>query len=85
MKGQSFQDSDNREHLENAPARVNKDDNPDVHYKVDKRYRESDYFLEDQLRYAEAVQEFRSIREALTNAAAFDLGKLAFRFIRADQ
>ena len=60
-----------------------KDDNPDIHYKVDKRYRESDYFLEDQLLYAESVQEFRAIKEALTEGTGLiGLTKLAFSIIR---
>lgn len=59
-----------------------RDDHPDVHYKVDKRYRASDYFLEDQLRYSEAVDEFRTIKEALTHASQFSLSKWAFGFIK---
>jgi hypothetical protein len=82
VRGQETHDSDNRR--DNPVPDPHRDDHPDVHYKVDKRYRESDYFLEDQLRYAESVQEFRSIRDALVSASAFNLGKLAFRFIRAE-
>lgn len=83
MRGQNHSnqqqgDSDNRQ------LNQHKDDHPDVHMKVDKRYRESDYFLEDQLRYAEAVQEFRSIRESVLGTTAFNLGKLAFKFIRVE-
>ena len=68
-----------------APRRhkSHKDDNPDVHYKVDKRYRESDYFLEDQLLYSESVQEFRAIKEAITEGQSlFKIGKLAFNLIK---
>ena len=64
------------------PAEAFKDDQPNVHYKVDKRYRDSEYFLNDQLQYAESVQEFRSIRDAITKASAFNLGKFAFNFMR---
>lgn len=78
MRGSETHDSDNHQ------QKVNKDDQPDVHYKVDKRYRESEYFLEDQLRYAESVQEFRSIRDTILGTSAFNLGKLAFRFIRVE-
>ena len=57
----------------------------DIHYKVDKRYRESDYFLEDQLRYAESVQDFRAVRDAIMNwPPLFKLDKLAFKFIHND-
>ena len=83
MRGQETHDSDN--HRQDPAANpAHQDDHPEVHYKVDKRYRESDYFLEDQLRYAESVQEFRSIRDALMSVSAFNLGKLVFRFIRAE-
>lgn len=81
MRGKETHDSDNQQ---DDPQKGHRDDNPDVHYKVDKRYRESEYFLEDQLRYAESVQEFRSIRDTILGASAFNLGKLAFRFIRLE-
>ena len=64
------------------PVQAFQDDQHQVHYKVDKRYRDSDYFLNDQLQYAESVQEFRSIRDAITKATAFNLGKFAFNFMR---
>lgn len=53
------------------------------YYKVDHRYRESNYFLADQLRYAEAVQDFRSVKQALTRSTQFSLANVAFRFARA--
>lgn len=53
------------------------------YYKVDRRYRQSEYFLADQLRYAEAVQDFRSIKNALMNSTQFNLAKVAFHFARA--
>lgn len=37
----------------------------------DRRYRSSKYFLEDQLRYSEAVADFRSVKEFLSNTSAF--------------
>ncbi|HEY9746043.1 MAG TPA: hypothetical protein V6C99_07480 [Oculatellaceae cyanobacterium] len=45
----------------------------------DRRYRNSKYFLEDQLRYSEAVADFRSIKEFLSNSAAFT-GACAFQW-----
>jgi len=37
----------------------------------DKRYRTSKYFLEDQLRFSEAVADFRSVRDILSKATDF--------------
>ena len=37
----------------------------------DKRYRTSKYFLEDQLRFSDAVADFRSVRELLSKATDF--------------
>lgn len=37
----------------------------------DQRYRNSKYFLEDQLRCSEAASDFRSIRELFSRAANF--------------
>lgn len=48
--------------------------------KVDKRYRETNYFLMDQLRYSETVEEFRSVKNALTRASGFKVGQRAFQF-----
>lgn len=48
--------------------------------KVDRRYRESNYFLMDQLRYADSVQEFRTIKKAILRSSEFDVGKRAFQF-----
>lgn len=55
----------------------------------DRRYRNSKYFLQDQLRCSEAAADFRSVKELVASAAAFNLN-LAFQFqtqavpVRAD-
>lgn len=54
------------------------------HRKVDRRYRESQYFLTDQLRYSESVQDFRSIKQAIQRSIGFDVGKRAFQFFRIE-
>ncbi|MEZ4574145.1 MAG: hypothetical protein R2857_04350 [Vampirovibrionales bacterium] len=60
------------EPVKQEKAEVTKQDQSiDSRYlKVDRRYRESEYFLADQLRYAEAVQEFRSVKNAMLNSAS---------------
>lgn len=50
--------------------------------KVDRRYRESRYFLMDQLQYAESVRDFRSIKQAIARSNNFDLPGQAFQFAR---
>ncbi|MCA9799197.1 MAG: hypothetical protein KC474_06575 [Cyanobacteria bacterium HKST-UBA04] len=73
------------EPVKQEKAEVTKQDQSiDSRYlKVDRRYRESEYFLADQLRYAEAVQEFRSVKNAMLNSSQFSLADVAFRFARA--
>ncbi len=51
--------------------------------KVDRRYRESKYFLMDQLRYAESVNDFRSVKQAIMRSTEFNLAKRAFQFAKA--
>ena len=51
-------------------------------YKVDRRYRESQYFLADQLRYAEAINDFRSVKQALLKSTNFNIAKVAFQFAK---
>jgi hypothetical protein len=53
---------------------------PDHYLKTDRRYRESQYFLMDQLRYAEAVQEFRSVKQAILRSVEFNVGRRVFQF-----
>lgn len=55
---------------------------PDNYIKVDRRYRESQYFLMDQLRYSEAVQDFRSVNQAIKTSANFNIGKQTFQFAK---
>lgn len=45
----------------------------------DRRYRTSKYFLEDQLRCSEAAEDFRSIKNLMSNSQSFSLMG-AFRF-----
>lgn len=55
-------------------------DLPSAYAKVDRRYRESQYFLADQLRYAESVQDFQSVRQAIRRSGEFSVGQRAFQF-----
>lgn len=45
----------------------------------EKRFRTAQYFLDDQLRCSEAVSDFRSVKNLLEKAGAFDITQ-AFRF-----
>lgn len=45
----------------------------------DRRYRNSKYFLQDQLRCSEAAADFRSVKELVANATAFNFNQ-AFQF-----
>lgn len=60
-------------------GQASKDPLKDISLPCDQRYRTSEYFLEDQLRYSEAVSDFRSIKTLLSNAMSFT-GQNAFRF-----
>ena len=55
---------------------------PGSHQKVDKRYRESKHFLMDQLRYADSVQDFRTVKHAILRSTQFSIGQQAFQFAR---
>ncbi len=37
----------------------------------------------DQLRYAESIQDFRSIKQAIFRSAEFNVGQRAFQFAKA--
>ena len=45
----------------------------------ERRYRNSNYFLEDQLRCSEAVSDFKSVRSLVEKAQGFSL-RNAFQF-----
>ena len=45
----------------------------------DRRFRSTNYFLEDQLRCSEAVADFRSIKNLMASATDFTV-RTAFRF-----
>ncbi len=54
---------------------------PESYFKVDRRYRDSKYFLVDQLRYAsEPVQEYRSIKQSILQSGEFNLAQRNFQF-----
>jgi hypothetical protein len=55
---------------------------PEGHIKVDRRYRQSNYFLNDQLRYAESIQDFRSVKQAVIRSSHFNLSRAAFQFAK---
>jgi hypothetical protein len=50
-----------------------------IHTVYERRYRTSKYFLEDQLRCSEAVQDFRTVKSVLSNTSLFTV-RQAFRF-----
>jgi hypothetical protein len=52
------------------------------HMKVDRRYRESNYFLADQLRYSEDVQDFRSVKQSIARSPFFNLQHQVFQFAK---
>jgi hypothetical protein len=60
-------------------SQANQDTFGNIGLPCDRRYRSSKYFLEDQLRYSEAVADFRSVKEFLSNTSAFT-GKSAFQW-----
>jgi hypothetical protein len=51
----------------------------DTHVAIEKRYRSSRYFLEDQLRHSDAVEDFRTVKQLLASVQSFGLNQL-FRF-----
>jgi hypothetical protein len=65
-----------------SEQRDNRNKLPGSHQKVDKRYRESKYFLMDQLRYADSVEDFRTVKQAVLRSTQFSIGGRAFQFAK---